>query len=324
MVYLKDLITNHTLDTKTSQILAKNNPRINLDNHEITTTKNNDIITIENQKTRRDNGEDTARVDLQQFIVIYSKLLDLCPLNDLAKKYLEKRGFDLDFIASQKIGFLDVKNYSLIQNTLLKHFSLDLLIKSGLFSSQGKFKGYDVFSLNSKEYFSFGNCLILPYLDKKMNPFYLQFRVLTNLNKKPKYIFLKGIKQPIFNKDLVLDLLLNQPLPTKTNLYFFEGVFDCLALYNSHFDYKNELNLGISLGSVSSVKKDTLLEILNPIKDLLKYKKLSLVLAFDSDTAGQKATLDFTNLVFDLFDFEFDLSSLDLKGFKDFNSYLSE
>ena len=110
--------------------------------------------------------------------------------------------------------------------------------------------------------------LIIPFLNADNKMFYFQARGLTPM-AYPKYLNCKNLKMSQvlypFNYDLF------------DPLYITEGVFDCLALRRMGFNATTTLSCHVSKEQMSQ----------------LKFYRGPLVVAYDSDAAGQKGVSQF-------------------------------
>jgi len=254
-----------------------------------------------------------SKYNLNDYKAVFRAFLDLLSLDSKGKDYLLNRGFDFGFLDGFKFKYFEKKNYFKISSELKARFDLDLLKEAGLFNSKGNLLCYC-------------DCVVIPYLDRDLEPIYLQFRNL-EAEAKLKYLWLANskIEKPIYFLDLVLDSLENHFLAYKTRLWITEGVFDALIVNQNLFvDSQNNANVGLALGSSCDTKK------LEPLFDLLVAKNetgfmLDIILAFDSDRAGLKASKEAFNILSKYkYKDKIRAFEIDLKRHKDLNDFVLE
>ena len=125
-----------------------------------------------------------------------------------AFNYLKDRGFSYEIIKQFKLFV--VKDYRATNQFLKNHFDQGDLIESGLVNDRGNFIFYR-------------HPILIPYyVHGKIA--YLQGRAIGNPPEgTSKYQFLKGIRRPLFNQDILNHLKLN------TRVLITEGAFDCMS-----------------------------------------------------------------------------------------------
>jgi DNA primase len=250
-------------------------------------------IKIQDKKEIRNQTEyKIPRIDGQKYNNIYQKLIEICPLSGDGLTYLINRGFNSEFLKSKSIGYIKKNDYTRISDILKAKFSVEDLQLSGLFNESGKFKGY----LNS---------IVIPYLNAQKEPKNLQFRMLEPLNSQ-KYLFLKNIQKVAYGLD---ELVINVDFTISPNVYFTEGVFDCLQIQQID---GNAIAL-TSAGDSKLISDIHLKEIINA--------HTKLILAFDNDQAGQHLTQEFGKRLFKLGARNILTKPLP-EGIKDINEYL--
>ena len=233
-----------------------------------------------------------TKIDGQKYSQIYQKLIEICPVTGDGLAYLVNRGFNPEFLKSKLIGYIKKNDYTRINDILKAKFGQEDLQKSGLFNESGKFKGY----LNS---------IIIPYLNALKQPENLQFRMLEPLNGQ-KYLFLKNIQKIPYGLDELMD---NIDFTISSNIYFTEGVFDCLQIQQID---GNAIAL-TSAGDSKLISDEHLKEIIRT--------HTNLILAFDNDDAGQNLTQEFGKRLFKLGARNILTKPLP-QGIKDINEYL--
>jgi len=257
---LKELAKITSLDYKPTQKQAKNK--------------------LELKSILKPEPELKPKLDLDGAKTVFEYFLSLLSLDSRGLDYLENRGFLKEFLDDYKFKYFDKKDYWNITNQLKAKFDLDLLIQTGLFNQKGNL-------------ILFYNCIVIPFLNRKLKPIYLQFR---NIDKEAqnKYQWLansqSGLTRPVYFLDLIIDLISFYLEKQKVKIWITEGVFDSLLVtQNSFLDSQNNVNIGLAIGSSNDTKK---LELV--FDDLLENNKsgfsLDLLLAFDNDKAGELAT----------------------------------
>jgi DNA primase len=245
-------------------------------------------------KKRLQNQSDyiIAKIDGQKYSQIYQKLIEVCPLSREGLGYLINRGFNPEFLKSKSIGYIKKNDYARLSDILKAKFDIEDLKLCGLFNESCKFKGY----LNS---------IIIPYLNAQKQPVNLQFRMLEPLNGQ-KYLFLKNIQKVAYGLDELMD---NIDFSISSNIYFTEGVFDCLQIQQID---GNAIAL-TSAGDSKLISDEDLKVIIGT--------HTNLILAFDNDEAGQNLTQEFGKRLFKLGARNILTKPLP-KGIKDINEYL--
>lgn len=194
------------------------------------------------------------------FSNIYKTFINLLDHNE-ASDYLKKRGITEKQIKENQIKNLpkDKKEQNSIIKELLKYYSKDNLIKSGIVS---KNKENDNIYL-----FHYKHRLIIPYFDtdgKNINS--IQGRTIDE-EIKPKYLFNRNAKDAIYN--------INKLGNTK-DIVICEGVIDALSLER----------LGYDSIALSGATKINLLEKYNLLKQYNIYS------FSDNDNAGNQLIKD--------------------------------
>lgn len=190
------------------------------------------------------------------FSNIYNKFIDLLD-NEEALEYLKERYITEKQIIENKIKNIpkDKKEQYYIIKELLKNYSEENLIKSGIVSKSNKY--------NNLYLFHYKNRLIIPYFDiDKQNVSSIQGRNIDD-ESKPKYLFNKNAKDSIYNihkVDKIKDIII------------CEGVIDALSLER----------LGYCAIAISGACKGNILEKYDILKQYNIYS------FSDNDNAGKK------------------------------------
>ncbi len=180
-------------------------------------------------------------------------------------KYFKKRGFDNNIIKRFGLGYA-LDSWDGLKNYLLnKGFSIDLIYESGLIIRRKENKGY---------YDRFRNRVIFPIIMPPKKIVGFGGRVLDN--SLPKY--LNSPESIVFDKSNILyglNLAKNE-LGKEKKLILVEGYTDVISLYKQGI--KNVVaTLGTSLTKQHG--------------ELLKRYCDEVIIAYDSDTAGEAATI---------------------------------
>ena len=223
--------------------------------------------------------------------IIYADLEHYCgELDEESFKYLTgpKRGLNEKTIEHFKL--FSIKNVNETINYLKKTFSSEQLIISGLFAPAGSFVLY-----NQK--------LIIPYLQDG-EIIYLRGRCLNdeipNSQSTGKY---KGVhnfatnlgSKRLFNRDIFKEM------KEDYDLVICEGEFDTMRLCQNGYR-------AIGIPGVGNF----------PIDEIKTLEKYEIILAFDNDDAGRKATDDIRKL------FSKAVNAIYLKKHKDITEYLND
>jgi DNA primase len=179
-----------------------------------------------------------------------------------AYEYLSKRGIEDRIIKKFGLGY-SPKDWNQLNNYLRqKGYSDELILNAGLIS-KGKNGYYD----------KFRNRIIFPVFDVKGRVIGFGGRVTDDT--KPKY--LNSPETPVFTKGINLyglNFVVKSGLPEY--LVVVEGYMDCIALHQNGIS-----NTVASLGTALTLEQAKLLK---------RYSK-DILICYDSDAAGQTATL---------------------------------
>lgn len=179
-----------------------------------------------------------------------------------ATQYLLQRGLQPETMKKFGLGFAEDRWDQLLQ-TMKKHYPLKQLIENGLVVESG-----------AKHYDRFRNRIIFPIIDLRKRVIGFGGRVMDH--SQPKY--LNSPDTPVFNKSLHLYGLVfaKEHRDENERIYVVEGYMDVISLYD-----KGVKNVVASLGTAFAEEQAKLLS---------RYSK-QIVLLYDGDAAGQKATL---------------------------------
>ena len=186
------------------------------------------------------------------------------PEGEPALKYLLKRGLTKETIQRFKIGYAQDKWDGLLNYLRSKGFGLGLIEKSGLIIAKDNGGYYDRFRKR----------ILIPIHDTKGRTVAFGARVLDN--SLPKYI--NSPETPVYSKSKVLfglDLN-NEEIRLKDLAVIVEGYFDLIFPYQAGVK-----NITASCGTALTQEQ---------IRLLKRYSR-NVVLVYDSDNAGQMATL---------------------------------
>ncbi|OGX52069.1 MAG: DNA primase, partial [Omnitrophica WOR_2 bacterium RIFOXYB2_FULL_45_11] len=186
------------------------------------------------------------------------------PEGEPALKYLLKRGLTKETIQRFKIGYAQDKWDGLLNYLRGKGFGLGLIEKSGLIIAKDNGGYYDRFRKR----------ILIPIHDTKGRTVAFGARVLDN--SLPKYI--NSPETPVYSKSKVLfglDLN-NEEIRLKDLAVIVEGYFDLIFPYQAGVK-----NITASCGTALTQEQ---------IRLLKRYSR-NVVLVYDSDNAGQMATL---------------------------------
>ncbi|RAK10357.1 DNA primase [Halanaerobium saccharolyticum] len=197
----------------------------------------------------------------------YNYLLTETEMGKAAYNYLEERGFNEADIEEFNLGFA-ADEWQLLLNFLQKKgFSIDLIKKAGLIS-EGK---------NNSHYDKFRNRVIFPIFNNRGEVIAFGGRILESEDKYgPKY--LNSPETPIFSKkkNLYGLHLAKDSIREQNSCIIMEGYTDVIQAHKNGF--KNSI---ASLGTAFTEEQ----------AKLIKRYAENAYIAYDADTAGNKATL---------------------------------
>lgn len=182
-----------------------------------------------------------------------------------ALDYITKRGLTLDTLEKFKIGYSPADRRWLKKFLLGKNFSEDFLNNSGLFSKNYKdicvFSDrlmFPIFNRNGKVV-AFGGRILHPQSDKDSK--YLNSPELNHYKKRETFFAFNFAKNAIREKKKVI---------------FCEGYMDCIAYHQCGIEY--------AVATCGTALTQEQIKLIRNFAD-------EILLSFDSDGAGQKATL---------------------------------
>lgn len=184
------------------------------------------------------------------------------PIGRMGLDYFHSRGLTDRTIRHFGLGFSDDKHTSLCRHLKSKGFSENEIVAANLAFASKRGKGiYDRFS----------NRVMFPIIDLRGNVIAFGGRILTD--EKPKY--LNTSDTPVFKKSANLFSLNNAKNSGRRTLILCEGYMDVIAVNQAGIT-NAVATLGTALTSEQAV--------------LMKRYADEVVICYDSDEAGQKAT----------------------------------
>lgn len=184
--------------------------------------------------------------------------------SDVAKEYFKNRGITDETIKTFGLGYAQDEWRSLIDYLAKPPYTAEELEKAGLIIAKDKSKGH---------YDRFRDRVMFPIIDVQGKVIAFGGRILGD--GQPKY--LNSPETPIFNKSSTLYNLnlAKNVLNTEKTLIVVEGYMDVIALYQAGIK-----NVVATLGTALTTQHSR----------LLKRYADEIIIAYDSDDAGQKAT----------------------------------
>lgn len=200
------------------------------------------------------------RINQESARFFYSKLQE----NKIPMEYLTGRGLSEAVIKRFGLGFAPNEWQSLLNYLKSKGFSLASMHKAGLLAKKEEGNRY---------YDKFRNRVMFPIIDLKGNVIAFGGRVMDD--SKPKY--LNSPETPVFSKGHnIYALNFVKRVAGLENIIIVEGYMDVIALHQNGIN-----NAVASLGTAFTENQ----------AKLLKRFSNEIVIAYDSDMAGQTATL---------------------------------
>ncbi|MDL2281091.1 DNA primase [Selenomonadales bacterium OttesenSCG-928-I06] len=222
------------------------------------------------ERTTREKAQEEEWKKIHQACNLASDFFKACLLKTNygkpALEYLNNRGFTEESLENFKIGFAPPTWDKLINALKSKGISVDILLKSGLAAtSQSKNNVYE----------RFRNRIMFPIFDIRDRVIGFGGRSIDNT--EPKY--LNSPETKIFNKRQVLYGLniAYKYIKESGKVIIVEGYIDVITAHNLGFK-----NTVASLGTAFTPDQ---------ARQLLKLNNPELIFCYDSDAAGQKATL---------------------------------
>jgi DNA primase len=181
-----------------------------------------------------------------------------------AMEYLKRRGLSEAIIKRFGLGFAPDKWHELLDFLMRKGFNTEILYKAGLIVKNKDGERY---------YDKFRNRVMFPIIDLKGNVIAFGGRVMDD--SKPKY--LNSPDTLVFNKGYnIYGLNFVKKLQSLENIIVVEGYMDAIALHQ--FGVENAV---ASLGTAFTENQ----------AKLLKRFSNDIIISYDSDLAGQTATM---------------------------------
>lgn len=181
-----------------------------------------------------------------------------------ALKYILDRGVSLDTIKKFKIGYAPADRRWLKGFLLSKNFSREFLENSGLFS-----KKYPDISF-------FSNRLMFPIFNRQGQMVAFGGRQLDNDPNSPKYLNSGDLIQYKKGETLYAFNFAKKAIKENKKVIFCEGYMDCIAYHQCGIEF--------AVAPLGTALTEDQIKIIKPFID-------EVLLSFDSDGAGQKATL---------------------------------
>lgn len=179
-------------------------------------------------------------------------------------EYLKSRGIDESILKSFGLGYALDSWDALIKYLISKNFSIESIYKAGLALPKKQRNGY---------YDRFRNRIIFPIIDLQGKVIAFGGRVMDD--SKPKY--LNSPETPVFFKgNNIYGLNIVKRIPQLDSIIVVEGYMDVLALHQYGIN-----NAVASLGTAFTE---------NQAKILKRFSN-NIIISYDSDLAGQTATL---------------------------------
>lgn len=196
----------------------------------------------------------------------YSQLKS--PAGRVGLQYLLERGLTPETIKKYGLGFAEDKWTTLTNYMLSEGFTEDELVISGLCGRSKSGRVFDVFR----------NRVIFPIIDLRGNVIAFGGRLLSG--EGPKY--LNSSDTPVFKKSRNLFSLNFAKASNEKRLILAEGYMDVIAINQAGFS-----NVVATLGTALTPEQARLMS---------QYAE-EIIIAYDSDEAGQKATYKAINLL---------------------------
>ncbi|MBQ2601192.1 MAG: DNA primase [Treponema sp.] len=220
---------------------------------------------------RESQREDPEQKLKEQLIDLYGRTASLfhymlvqTEAGKFALDYITKRGLSRETIEKFKIGYSPADRKWLRKFLLKKNFSPDFLNRSGLFSR--KYPDIAFFS----------DRLMFPIFDRRGECVAMGGRFLRgDPQTSPKYINSGDLLQYKKGSTLYAFNFARQSIREKRQVIFCEGYMDCIAYHQCGITH--------AVAPLGTALTDEQITIVKPFID-------TVLLSFDSDGAGQKAT----------------------------------
>ena len=208
---------------------------------------------------------------IEQYTELYERTASMfhyflleTPQGKSALEYITSRGISLDTIKKFKLGFAPVDRKWLKNFLLKKNFSNEFLLNSGLFSK--KYSDVAFFS----------NRLMFPIFNRRGQVVALGGRQLSNDPNSPKYLNSGDLIQYKKGETLYAFNFAKKAIREAKKVIFCEGYMDCIAYHQCGIEY--------AVAPLGTALTEMQIKIIRPFVD-------EVLLSFDSDGAGQKATM---------------------------------
>ena len=208
---------------------------------------------------------------IEQYTELYERTASMfhyflieTPQGKTALEYITSRGISLETIKKFKLGFAPTDKKWLKQFLLKKNFSNEFLLNSGLFS-----KKYPDLSF-------FSNRLMFPIFNRRGQIVALGGRQLNNDPNSPKYLNSGDLIQYKKGETLYAFNFAKKAIREAKKVIFCEGYMDCIAYHQCGIEY--------AVAPLGTALTEMQIKIIRPFVD-------EVLLSFDSDGAGQKATM---------------------------------
>ena len=200
------------------------------------------------------------KINRETALFFHNRLLE----NSKALKYLNGRGLSESIIKKFGIGFAQDAWRDLLDYLVSKGYKRELIFKAGLIVQNKDNTGY---------FDKFRNRIMFPIIDLKGNVLAFGGRVMDD--SKPKY--LNSPETPVFSKGSnIYALNFVKKQQNLQNIIMVEGYMDVIALHQYGVE-----NAAASLGTAFTENQ----------AKLLKRFCEEVIIAYDSDLAGQAATV---------------------------------
>lgn len=208
---------------------------------------------------------------IEQYTELYERTASMfhyflleTPQGKSALEYITSRGISLDTIKKFKLGFAPIDRKWLKNFLLKKNFSNEFLLNSGLFS-----KKYPDIAF-------FSNRLMFPIFNRRGQVVALGGRQLSNDPNSPKYLNSGDLIQYKKGETLYAFNFAKKAIREVKKVIFCEGYMDCIAYHQCGIEY--------AVAPLGTALTEMQIKIIRPFVE-------EVLLSFDSDGAGQKATM---------------------------------
>lgn len=208
---------------------------------------------------------------IEQYTELYERTASMfhyflieTPQGKSALEYITSRGITLDTIKKFKLGFAPIDKRWLKNFLLKKNFSNEFLLNSGLFS-----KKYPDIAF-------FSNRLMFPIFNRRGQVVALGGRQLSNDPNSPKYLNSGDLIQYKKGETLYAFNFAKKAIREVKKVIFCEGYMDCIAYHQCGIEY--------AVAPLGTALTEMQIKIIRPFVE-------EVLLSFDSDGAGQKATM---------------------------------